>query len=524
MRPLVVTGTERGISHAPLLEIPQGNGVWLLCQLQVVSKMDVEPMARWLLERMIRYLADYAPPTGATLCLGPPSLQEALTRLSVDWLPLRNWGALRWPQVKVLILQADGGTIARHADRLRAFIEEGGQVLWHRPATDGFEAARAALHLPVVLQVYRGPVLRAEGESPLLEALTREDLYWLQGPQGRGRPPTPLASDVAEGVFVQQVEMRGGRTFEAERDVELEGTIVEAREEDILFASNGRAHWRLHLPEDGVYTLGLVARGTPVGGVYPMAAVYLDDARLGVLYIGSERWRTYSLTWRAKAGPHRLTVAFINDANAPPEDRNLYLDRFVLTRTRGAKKLEALTTPAALVRWPMGKGALILSAIRWDEARQNAQRGQRFLCSLLTALGARFRGARRGDILEAEALEPQSRLAWFRREADHVYMGTNGYIEGRVRIVRAGRYRVFVWGKGTSAEGEYPLIALELDGREVGRVEIKSDDWAPHLLTAVLPAGEHTLRVRFLNDLWRPPEDRNLWLDKLEFERMREEG
>lgn len=529
-RALVVSGTEQGLSHAPLLEVPQGDSVYLLCQLQVVSKLETEPVARLLLERMIHYLATYSPPRGATLCFGPPALQQQLTRLGVEWRPLKDWRSLRSPDVQLLILQADGETLAQHAATLRSFLEAGGQVFVHRPPPQDFDRVRAALHLPLEMQPYRGPALRAEGvgakqiASPLLESLTREDLYWLERHEGSPWSSTPLASDAAEGIFARRVEVLGGTTFEAERDVELEGAIVWAEGEGVLFATVGRGHWKLNLPETGSYVLGLTASGTPVDNVYPMAEVFLDDQRIGALYVGSRTPRLYTIPFQAKAGEHRLTVAFTNDANRPPEDRNLFVDKFVWARDTGDANLENLTVPAALVRLPVGKGNLILSAVRWDDAGRNQRRAQRFVSSLLTSLGARFRGQTRTSVVEAERMEPQPNLPWFRREADHVYMGSSGYMEGRVRVAAAGRYRVWLWARGTPADDEYPIVALELNGKEIGRVECASDDWSAHLLTVELPEGEFVLRLRFTNDRFGPTGDRNVWIDRLEFERVSEEG
>lgn len=521
MRALVVSGTAQGLSHAPLLEIPQGQGLWLLCQLQVVSKLEREPVARWLLERMVNYLASQealVSPSGETWCLASPSVQEQLTRLGVDWRPLPDWEGLRWPEVGLLILQADGATLVKNAPRLRAFLEAGGRVLWHRPRLEDFEAARKALGIPVEMQPYRGPALRAEGRGPWLEALTREDLYWLERPEDPGWSPTPLAADMAEAIFLPRMERLQGILLRAEEVAQLEGAIVRREGEEILFATVGRAHWEVNLPQGGDYLLGLWARGTPLEGVYPLAEVFLDGERIGILSIGSQERRLYSLPFSAQAGRHRLTVAFTNDRASATEDRNLFVAQLILAPTRGEGPMEVLSLPAALVRLPTGRGHLFLCSICWDEPGRNARKAQRFLLSLLTALGARFAGLGTASVVEAEEMAPQSGLAWFRREADHVYLGTNGFIEGQVRVLRAGRYRITVWGRGTPAEGEYPLVALELDGKELGRVEIRSDDWGPHLLRAELPAGEHLLRLRFLNDLWRPPEDRNLWLDRLEFE------
>ncbi|MCS6862328.1 MAG: hypothetical protein NZT92_18655, partial [Abditibacteriales bacterium] len=204
----------------------------------------------------------------------------------------------------------------------------------------------------------------------------------------------------------------------------------------------------------------------------------------------------------------------------PPEDRNLFVDKFVWARDTGEVNVENLTVPAALVRLPVGKGHLILNAIRWDAAGRNQRRAQRFISSLLSALGAGFRGQAQTSVVEAERMTPQPNLPWFRREADHVYMGTSGYVEGRVHVAAAGRYRVWLWARGTPADDEYPIVALELNSKEIGRVECASDDWSPHLLTVELPAGEFILRLRFTNDRFSPTGDRNVWIDRLEFEQV----
>jgi len=64
--------------------------------------------------------------------------------------------------------------------------------------------------------------------------------------------------------------------------------------------------------------------------------------------------------------------------------------------------------------------------------------------------------------------------------------------------------------KGAKGAGIYPIVA------RTGR----SGNWAPHSLTVDLPAGEKMLRLRFINDDAPAPEDRNLWLERMEVERL----
>ncbi len=522
MIPLVVTGSEMGVSHAPLVEVRQGSGAWLICQLQVVSKWGKEPVAQQLLQRMLDYLATYRPPAGEVVCWGPKELQEHLDRLRADWRPLRNWNELQYPRTRLLIVQSDGKVVLQNAHRLHQFLKAGGIVLWHRPEPSEFAQVKKLWNLPVTMQSYQGPALRAEGDSPLLNALFREDLYWLGPVSGPEWEAAPLSPEMAEAIFVPEAPIADARKFEAEENVELEGPQAGVTEDgEVAFWSNGRAHWEIRFPTTGKYYLAVRARGTPVEGIFPIAEVYLDGERVGVLYIGSRERNLYPLTFFARAGVRRLTVAFVNDAWRPPEDRNLWVDYFLLAPVKeGTEVVGGLTMPPALASVRVGQGQLVLNAIRWDEAGKNGRKAQRFIATLLTALGTRFRSAEAVSVVEAEWMTPQPNLPWFRREVDHIYMGASGYVEAKVTVARAGRYRVSIWARGTPLKGIYPVVALELNDKGLGQAECRSDDWSVHFLTVDLPAGTHTLRLRFTNDAYDPVagEDRNLWVDKLEFE------
>ncbi len=96
-------------------------------------------------------------------------------------------------------------------------------------------------------------------------------------------------------------------------------------------------------------------------------------------------------------------------------------------------------------------------------------------------------------------------------------MGSNGKVSHTVRIAQTGDYRVTFIGKGTPASGVFPIVELAVDDRKLGQVELKSAEFAPHSLTADLPAGQHELSVAFINDVSGPQGDRNLWLRAIEF-------
>ena len=56
---------------------------------------------------------------------------------------------------------------------------------------------------------------------------------------------------------------------------------------------------------------------------------------------------------------------------------------------------------------------------------------------------------------------------------------------------------------------------MQLDGKLAGTIELKSDGWRPYTLDAEVPQGENEIKLVFTNDEYRPPEDRNLFIQKL---------
>ncbi|HEX8235313.1 MAG TPA: carbohydrate-binding domain-containing protein [Abditibacteriaceae bacterium] len=543
MKPLVVTGSAQGLSHAPLLEVPQGRGAWMICQLRVTSKIGVEPMAHLLLGRLLSYMSEYsdeAPSAAAsagantdaavsnaadaprsTYLVGSDELGAKLTSLGLDWQPLREWNALKYPAAALLILSTDGASIASHAGELKTFMSAGGQVLWHRPRGDSFSVARKALDLPVEFQAYQGPALRADTiKTASLETLTREDLYWLGKAPDVAWSAASLAADVADGAFMEQLKVVNGKTYQATTGAKLDGQYVTANNDGVTFGTNGTATYEVELSSAGRYVLQVTASGTPKDGGYPQVQATLGSTAIGTFYVGGRELHPYNLAFEATAGKHQLTLAFTNDESSATEDRNLFVHSFTLGKREGEAKVEELTNPASLVRYPVGRGSFVLSAIRWDEPGGNGRRASRFISSLLTGMGAQFKSSGYSSAIEAEKLQPNPGQPYFSRQPDHVSMVAPGYIEGAVEIAEGGRYRVTAWGKGTPLDNVYPVIVLNISGKEVGRVELKSDDWSGHTFEADLPQGKHNLRVQFVNDANNAAQDRNLWLDRLEFEKI----
>lgn len=517
-RALVVSGSAAGLAHAPLLEFPRGRGTLLLCQLKLISKFHSEPLAGVLLSNALRYLTEYRTPAGHTaVAAESPELLTFLRLLGLVFTDLSGGLAeADWDDLRVLLYQGSAGPLLAVQDELRAFVEGGG-VLWlHGLRPEEFARLSPLVGNRLTLQPYTGPALRnAAAPDPLREAFTNEDLYWLGKHVGVGWATTPLATNVARAIFAKSLPKAGRRAFEAE-DMTLQGTIVHPVEGGIGFFSTGTASLEVDFPADGVYIFGLVARGTPLDGVWPLSDLRVDGQRLGTFSVASDEWRTYTVFGPVTQGRHQVSISFTNDAYRPPEgDRNMFVDRLLVARDRAAEEVVFLTNPPALAKLPRGRGFILIDEINWDTERANGVKAARFVGGLLTALGATFTERWRVTWEAEEMTIDPTRIHSGRRDG-YIVLADGGYVETSLRVVRAGDYTLELVARGTEVDDEYPLVEVTVDGKAMALVDVRSDSWHPFPVKIHLTTGRHMLRLTFTNDLYRPPEDRNFYLDKVE--------
>lgn len=515
--PIVVSGSAAGLDHAPLLERPAGRGCFIHCQMKLIEKFSTEPAAARILANLLEYLSGRRAAGRPTAVAGGSEAYRACLRglgLRFDDLA-EKMGPADLSAYGLVVCRGEIGD----PEKLLRFVEQGGALLVHRPTAAAFESLSRTFGLDAKLAPYPGPVTRARGDDPLLEAVSREDLYWLGPHVGVSWSETPRAGEVADGAFAKTLEGKKAAVHEVE-DWTLEGALVQRQGPGVAFATAGSASGEIDFPEAGDYVLGVVARGTPCRGVYPIAKVAIDGEEFGSVSVTGEQWATYALWGPVGKGRRRVSVAFVNDASDPPrEDRNLFVDKVLAARDDSPGGARFLTVPPVIAVVRRGKGVLVIDRLRWDTEEANARKAARHACSLLTALGGDFR-PRPSVAVECERMTPQPGLPHFRNAGTFVSLACNGWIKTTIQVAAAGRYTVEVVAGGTECEGVYPLVEVRLDGRKVGQVQLTGGSWRPYALGVELPEGEHELTLAFVNDKSIPGvSDRNLMLDKVLFTR-----
>jgi hypothetical protein len=187
--PLVDCGTADGLLESPLMELYDGKGSFIVCQMPLVEKLDAAPQAGVILTNLLGYLesGQCYRQFGATAMIAPPAsgLQRMLDDNRIAYQDLGGaFDKLTAGGFQNAIV--DGSLLTSYgASALRKFAEEGGHVMIHRatPAQEKDLCALAGIPLrllpvdkePLDIQnrVLRGP------ETGLMAGISNNELAWL---------------------------------------------------------------------------------------------------------------------------------------------------------------------------------------------------------------------------------------------------------------------------------------------------------------------------------------------------------
>ena len=223
--------------------------------------------------------------------------------------------------------------------------------------------------------------------------------------------------------------------------------------------SNGYIEDSVQFPSAGEYEFRVVARGTPVDKGWPIMEVRLDQQVVASTRVESLSWTAFAFRISVgSAGSHRVAVAFTNDSYSPPQDRNLYVDKVVIT---------------ALLASPPPARTITLEA---------------------ETMGTKTTGGATSG-------------GW--------NIWSNGYIEDGLYFPVTGEYQFQVVAGADYAGGEWPIMEIRVDQRVVARLRVTTRSWQPYTVTATVLGGYHRIAVAFTNDYYHLPEDRNLLVDKV---------
>jgi len=95
----------------------------------------------------------------------------------------------------------------------------------------------------------------------------------------------------------------------------------------------------------------------------------------------------------------------------------------------------------------------------------------------------------------------------------------NGYIAEKVAFPNTGAYQFTLQASGNFAAGDWPQAEIRLDQTVKATITINSASDAAFASTITVTAGAHEVAIAFINDIYEPPDDRNLAVDWLRIEK-----
>ncbi|NOZ22598.1 MAG: hypothetical protein GXP25_16085 [Planctomycetes bacterium] len=519
-RALVDSGGPAGLVYLPLCEIMAGKGKYLLSQLAIGEKLGKEPMAQRMLENMLRYAAREPAPVN-TLAVVQDRLRicESLNEVDVAYeevsgkLDKTDLGAF-----SVLLAETDCPEVERNQGKIRQFVESGGRAVLHGGTREGIARIQSLFPEPILPQANNSvPVIIAEWD-PIINGLTNQELHWYGSRKGLNwRVRTPLSPEVCRYVIGGGMpDAKRSRTAEAES---MRVTLGSPRvgESDVYMGSRASITGTIHFPETGEYSIGVRGKGTQLGGVYPQIRITIDGKRAGSITADGEEWGVYSISTHVEKGDRKVTLSFVNDAWDPEkgEDRNVWVDKMIYGPAP-ALKSKRLLSPAALVKVPMGKGFYLIDQVQWTSKAGGSEKAGRYLSNILTNLGCEFGDSTGSVVIPGDRMQPEKKLKVWKAQSGVLRVGSNGMVSTKVKFGTTRKYEFAVKASGTEAAGEFPNIDLSIDGKKIGSLKLTRGEWQILRIKADVTEGEHTIGLAFTNDLYNPPEDRNLSIGHLQ--------
>lgn len=99
-------------------------------------------------------------------------------------------------------------------------------------------------------------------------------------------------------------------------------------------------------------------------------------------------------------------------------------------------------------------------------------------------------------------------------DGESIVMFTNGVVESAPVSFPQGRYRLFIYCKGTEADGEFPRVKVQIGGSKIGSLKTTNVFQDFRLDFSLEHAESANVRIFFDNDAFNREtgEDRNLFI------------
>lgn len=174
-------------------------------------------------------------------------------------------------------------------------------------------------------------------------------------------PPEPLRTEKpktgADGTALLSVLLTTLLVLVSTATASVDPVVIEAESMTFVGNSNNRAvtdGWAL-LGKGALVTtydfkvaetkFKIIARGDYAGNAWPIMEVRVGGILIASVTVNSKVWKTFEVIADITAGSHEISLAFINDYYVKPADRNLYIDKLIITQSIENKSISFTWDP-----------------------------------------------------------------------------------------------------------------------------------------------------------------------------------
>jgi len=398
------------LSYTALAECVVGDGLLLLCQLAVGSKLDVDPVAQRLFDNMVNYCVDYKLPAKRTGVVIPPDEPRAklLAESGLRMQSVSNAvNAISDNLFDIVIADATPQNLkqlAGAADSLKSFTNQGGWLMLWGLTPEGladFNTIVGQHHVirPFQMERVTLPALRA----PVLAGLTMRDVVLESGekifPWSGDRYPS-------KDTFSYVVDLNDIAPFCSAPSLnwawtQMTNGLVSADAWVFIFShelsDNPKPIWSATLPKEEEILEFSIVPNTFYHHMTKMLLIFDGDESVAVeldLKPVMER-QDFAIIPPRKAKNITLKPIAWDEVGSKPvvSVENIWI------RVRRSEDFKRMVTPllniGALVQYRQGNGGILLNNVKVLESESvpvNSQNKRTIVTTLLRNLGAVFAG------------------------------------------------------------------------------------------------------------------------------------
>lgn len=396
VRTLADSGGKGGLIYSPLLECFSGKGSLILCQMNVISKYDVEPTAEILLKNMLDYLnsknTDKTEPADIFLIEGEESFLKKLNTFSINPVDIRKKFLPSFtPGKNIFIAGPDKNSDFHFSKEIIERIKSG-DILYIKGLTpNSLERFKSILPYRISLEkpFHSPPFIITE--NPLILGISNQEFYWTTGESRLAQHPLPLRKDIIsyavnmEGSDNQGIEKTIGfkditysKGFEIVND-KLVTTGNSDFNFDILSDNNSAAVISFEIESDNSENLEFIV--SLKNSYFPKKKI------ISIKTIPSSRQKVIKILIPVTSGINTVSIETESQKKKPPS--LLKISKITYSLLSEDNDVVPMIFPSALIKVKLGKGVIVIDQLNWDALPENSSeisKTKRFINTLFTNL------------------------------------------------------------------------------------------------------------------------------------------